>query len=495
MSFALPDAGHPEPLAAPDPDLQAPAGAAAPAELTLRFIERLPRMDWVEGSARPAVDGWPAEGQTVTWRAHVKSWFPSAQHVGYRWMLDGAEVSRGALDIAGGGEGTADFPWPWTFERHQLAFEVDPDGAIAEEEEQNNRVTIDTDALSVGFWVESSVYSWFRAHQRELRTHSTSFEDWAQRQMALYNELFRRAIWPELPHGVRERVRLDEIIVVPDGALPLDPRANEIGGTFVANQARPDLRDRTVDLMWGFPTSSMSLYTNLTSALITNQFYWYSGYVQHELGHARGMIDVYGMDVYDQLPGHEVRVSDALPSLHREAIEFNGQKGVRLFQAEQGLMASDWNYLDRISAIAWDAMKGFRARHGNYNEPSDIGWFMTDFLPTDVRLKLLDAQGRPVAGADVQIFQASPAAPSVVPYGRIFDATPDLRARTGADGVVSLGHDPFAAAGGVIVKETYCNASVLIRAEGDGVSWFFLTAAQAIEAGHGEGVPVVRTLR
>ena len=93
-------------------------------------------MDWVEGSAQPTVEGWPAEGQTVTWRAHVKSWFASPQHVGYRWMLDGAEAARGALDIAGGAEATADFAWPWTFERHQLAFEIDPDGAIAEEEEQ-----------------------------------------------------------------------------------------------------------------------------------------------------------------------------------------------------------------------------------------------------------------------------------------------------------------------------------------------------------------------
>jgi hypothetical protein len=479
----VPAAPLPRPLAVPGADALPPDAAPAPrpAELTVQYVQRLPAIDYVWGSANPRVDGWPAVGQRMTWRAHVRNWFPTARAVAYRWELDGREVARGTMTIPAGEVGTADYQLPWAFERHELAFVLDPENAVAEEEEHDNRVALATDALSVGFWVERSVYDWFRAHQHELpEAHADSFEDWAQRQVALYNELFARAVYPETPNGVRERLRLDRVTVVPDGALPLDPAARTVGGAFDPASARPDLADRTVDLQWGFPASTVtSLFADLRTRSINNQFYWYSGFVQHEMGHARGMIDVYGQTVYAGLPGHTVALS-GLETLG--TVSFPAGTAALLFRSEPGLMATDWTFLDRTSAVIWERMKGARARFGNYNSPEDLGWFLNDLLPDDVRLRFVNADGAPAAGVRVSVYQGTrPAGTMAVAYGREYDATPDVVATTDARGEASLGHNPFARAGPVVNDEGFSNATAIVRAErGRFAHVYFLTASDVV---------------
>jgi hypothetical protein len=469
----------PRPLELP---AAAAPGGAAPAEITLRFIERLPALDYVPGSERPAVEGWPAAGEPVTWRAHLRSWFPAEQTVAYVWQLDGAEVARGALTLAPGEAGTVDLVRPWSFERHEVAIVVDPDGALAEEEERNNRLAVDSDALAVGFYVEQTIYDHFRAHQRGLGMGATTFEDWAQRQIALYNELFRRAVYPETPGGVLERLRLDRITLVPDGALPLDPAAHTVGGTFDPASARPNLADRTVDLQWGFPARLVSAYGADEPRSIQNQLLYYSGFVQHELGHARGLIDVYGMALYDGLPGHSVDVAAATDALRVEQVVFNDARGVKMCRAETGLMAAEWTYLDRLSAIVWNRLRGQRARRGNYNEPEDIGWFLNALLPADNRVRIVDAAGAPVAGVELAIYQGTPSpVPPAAPYGRVIDGRADLTVVTDARGEAALGPNPFAASGPVVHTEAFSNAVVLVRASKDGEAWFCLTAAELIE--------------
>jgi hypothetical protein len=400
-----------------------------------------------------------------------------------------------------------DLPWAWTFERHQLTFEVDPGNAIAEEDERNNALTIDTDALSVGFYVEKSIYDHFRAHQRDFpEVHSTSFEDWANRQIALYNELFRRAVYPETPNGVSERLRLDNIHLVADGALPLDPRAFQISrDPEGAPATRPNVADRTVDLEWGFPKTAMASFANLTDRAIFNPFYWYSGAVQHEMGHCRGMVDVYAFAVLDGFPGFEVDITEGgtriagTPILPGRSETINGFTGKRLSTAETGLMSLDWTYLDRLSAVVWERMKGRRAKFGNYNESEDIGWFLNDLLPLETRVRILDGAGKPVPGVRLQVFQATPPTFDhwLVPYPRVYDGVDDLRATTGADGEASLGHNPWAASGPVIHIEDFSNATVIIRAEKDGsVKYFPLPVNEAIERAvpDGSAATAVRAL-
>jgi hypothetical protein len=470
----------PRPLTIPAPAAADTGRAPRPAELTIQYVQRLPAIDYVWGSANPRVDGWPAVGQRMTWRAHVRNWFPAARTVAYRWELDGREVGRGTVTIPAGEVGAADYVLPWAFERHELAFAIDPENAVAEEEEHNNRVALATDALSVGFYVERSVYDHFRAHQHEFpEAHSTSFEDWAQRQVTLYNELFARAVYPETPDGVRERLRLDRIAVVADGALPLDPAAHTVGGSFDPASARPNVADRTVDLQWGFPSKALSAYEDRASRAINNQFFWYSGFVQHEVGHARGMIDVYGESVYAGVPGH----AGALPwvPVIGTVTYPTGQASV-LFRSEPGLMATDWTFLDRTSAVVWERMAGRRARFGNYNSPEDIGWFLNDLLPDDVRLRFVNADGTPATAVRVSVYQGTrPAGPLAVVYGREYDATPDVVATTDALGEASLGHNPFARAGPVVNDEDFSNATAIVRAERGPIAHvYFLTASDVV---------------
>src|SRR5262249_18472493 len=177
---------------------------------------------------------------------------------------------------------------------------IDTGNAVAEEEEQNNDLSVYTNAISIGLWVEQTVYNYFLAHQRELSgAHSTSWENWAERQVTRWNDvLFAGAVYPDTPNGVLDRIRLDKITVVADGALPLN-------GGLPTND--PDLNDHTVDLEWGFPAtlitqSNGNFYGNTTSVALDNPFYYEQSLI-HELGHARYLIDNYGFNVHQQPDG------------------------------------------------------------------------------------------------------------------------------------------------------------------------------------------------
>ncbi|NOT08886.1 MAG: hypothetical protein HOP28_11845 [Gemmatimonadales bacterium] len=458
--LALPSCGSSDTSSPPPPPASSPG---PPAEFTIQYIERLPRIDFVPGSLNPKVEGWPAVGQVVTWRANVKNWFPMAKTVAVRWLLDGAEVRRADITIPAGGVGTADYQWPWTFTRHLLTFVVDPENRIAEEEELNNRLAIYTNALTAAFYVEQGFYNYFRLYQHVLPlVHSTSFEDWAQRQISRYNDLFAAAIFPETPQGVLDRYRLDRIYLVPDGSI--------------VNDRNPDPADRTVDVSWGFPRAQVDAaepYRNLTDAGDRNQFV-YSGYLQHELGHRRNMIDVYSFAVYDGLPGHNVdvleggvRIADS-PFLPSTSLTFNGFPGRMLLPPPVGLMSQTWTVLDRYSAVMFNRAAGRR----RVDEP--FGVYMND-LATDNRVLLTDQAGTPLGGATVSVYRAkrSPDLNQVV-YGRRYAGPPDVTVTADAAGGASLGRNPW---GGTeqIFSDITSNAVLLLRvAWGGKVGFTFL---------------------
>jgi hypothetical protein len=272
-----------------------------------------------------------------------------------------------------------------------------------------------------------------------------------------------------------------------DGSLPLDKGALTVGGTFEASQARPNIADRSVDLEWGFPAKSLPAYTDHRTVTENNQFY-YSGFVQHEVGHARSMIDVYGVSVYDGLPGHAVDITEGSTRIAGSAfmpgtsIISNGFSGTALFKSEEGLMASTWTRMDRYSALMWNRIAGQRARFGNYNEPENIGDFLND-LPASNRLTVVDQTGAVLAGASVRGFQGSVLeAPNVVAYGRRFDAVADLDLVADGSGTVELGRNPFAKAGPVKHTDfppSFSNAVAIIRVEAGGrVGYGFLPATE-----------------
>jgi hypothetical protein len=269
-------------------------------DLTVGYIQRVPAMDWVLNSANPKVDGWPSVGQNVTWRGFIRNISGTARNgVQYRWLWDGAQVATGSVNIAANGTASVDYVRAWDFSRHELKLVIDTANAVAEDEENNNELAVVSNALSLGLWVEQSVYDYFKAHQRDLSgVHSTCWDNWAQRQVSQWNSmLYAGAVYPESPQGVLDRVRLDKITIVPDHALPLN-------GGLSTND--PDLNDHSVDLEWGFPADSVAAgntwYADTTTISLDNPFYYEKG-LPHELGHARYLIDNYGFDVHQQANG------------------------------------------------------------------------------------------------------------------------------------------------------------------------------------------------
>ena len=98
-----------------------------------------------------------------------------------------------------------------------------------------------------------------RDNQPKLGVDSFSFEDWAQRHISRFNEMAALAIYPGTPSGVLDRYRLDELVVVPDGALPLVPLPNYGQMDGQPNEStHPNTADKSVDLRMGLPGEDAS---------------------------------------------------------------------------------------------------------------------------------------------------------------------------------------------------------------------------------------------
>lgn len=434
-------------------------------DLTIGWIARLPSTDYVWGSSNPDVEGWPAVGQNITWHAVIKNWTTiDLQDVRYQWYEDSVQVLSGNINIPAGDTVGVDYPWVWTFDRHEIKLVIDPENLIPEEEEKNNHLMIFTNAISVGFYVEQSVYNYFHRYQKELNVHSNCWEDWAQRHVRRWNQMFADAIYPDTPDGVLDRIRIDKITVVPDGVLPL------AGGNYPTNM--PNLRDRTVDLQWGFPATLISgdMYNNHTSLSDNNPFY-FEGSLLHELGHARYLIDLYGFNVHDNSSGNTVAIKENGKLI--VGTEYMPLTGDAVhYTPIRGLMNGQYTYIDQYSAMALNLITGHRATMGNYNSPGNIGIFMND-LPIENCLTVKDNSGNLLTNADIKIYRATGKAGDW--YGKFYDDIPDLQRTTNTNGQVYLGRCPFDSDGTIEHDYGKSNAVVIIRVEHEGkVGYTFL---------------------
>ncbi|HYR27825.1 MAG TPA: hypothetical protein VEU30_05135, partial [Thermoanaerobaculia bacterium] len=319
----------------------------------------------------------------------------------------------------------------------------------------NNTLEIFTDALAVGLFVEQSVYDHFRANQHRLGIGSTSFEDFAQRMVEFQNDMFALAVYDVTPNGVRDRWRLQKLVIVPDNALPLTPPiASTDGNEPSAKATQPDASDRTIDVQWGFPASVVGGYNRFTNIGIANSFD-IPGVVLHEMGHARYLMDVYAFDIRIVPPVATVDVP-GVPIAN----------GFAFWTPEQGLMNRNYSFLDRHSAGALNLIAGHRAVSGNYNEPENIAAYLND-LPAENRLTVRDAEGNLLRDWNIEIFQ-SKIKNLEVWYPTHYEGDPDLRLRTDGNGRVFVGRNPFATNGEVVSYWRENNTTALVRAEKNG---------------------------
>ncbi|MBP7936181.1 MAG: hypothetical protein KA354_16185 [Phycisphaerae bacterium] len=441
--------------------------AGATVDLDVTYIERLPRYEYSAPKQNPD------PGETVTFEGHVKCWDGAVSSVAYSWQIDGITVDQGYLaDLAADEERVVTQQWVWQPGDHWVRLIVDPDNAVGEVSEANNAREDRVNAIIAGFWVERSSYDYFHEHQKELGTGSNSWEDWIQRQMGKQNQLYAEAVWPISPQGVLDRVRIDKIVVVPDGALPL-------AGGLATNH--PDLRDRTVDLMWGFPASQLppnsTYYADHTTVSENNPFHIEQSLI-HELGHARYLIDSYGFDVhntaahggYDAVQIWEgdtyVGGSRYMPFLAFDEVLHYNQNG--------GVMSGPYGFhWSPYEAGALNLIAGRRARCGNYNAPCNIGEYLQN-LPTNNHLRLIDAAGKPLGGADVRVYRA---AGGQGWYGKTYDNTPDLLFVADQDGYAHMARNPFADGP---LQHTYgiANTVMILRIQHTWKVWYrFVEAA------------------
>ena len=428
-------------------------------DLTIGFIARLPRIDYIWGSPNPAVEGWPAIGDTVIWQAKIRNWAEEDYSaVPYKWLFDGVEVDSGTVPMFAQSDTTVNYPWIWTFDRHELKFILDPNDIIQEEEELNNELLIYTNAISAGFYVEQSVFDYFHQYQQYLNVHSNCWEDWAQRHVKIWNQMFADAIFPETPSGVLDRIRIDDIHVVPDGALPL-------AGGLATNT--PNLNDRTIDLQWGFPEDLLSggFYSNHSSPSMSNPFY-FEGSLMHELGHARYLIDVYGFDVNDDGSGNTVAIMENGQLI--VGTPYMPMVGGGVYHTPiHGLMNGQYTYVDHYSAVAMNLIAGHRATYGNYNAPNNIGVFLQD-LPQENFLTVKNESGELLTNASIEIYQSEGQAGEW--YGKYYDDIPDIiELQTDSLGQVAVGRCPFDVDGTIEHDYGRSNVIAIIRVEKDGL--------------------------
>jgi len=420
-------------------------------DLCISYIKRLPEIDYVPYSTNPTVEGWPADGQEISWKAYVRNYSPNIQkNIAYRWLLNGEVIETGAIaEIKPYELAYATLQSHWSFDRNELSFEIDTDHAVDEVLETNNALTIYTDALTVGFYVEQYVYDYFHRYQSELHTGTNSWDDWAQFQVKYWNTMMANAIFPMSPNGVLDRIRLDSIAVVPNGSLPLH-------GGLASNN--PNSEDKSVDLQWGFPASLIvggdNFYSNHTTAEKSNPFY-YEPSLFHELGHARYLHDVYLYDVhYGNSDGEMyIRIKEEgqyigntkyMPVLAYEMVHDSYYKG---------LMSNDYTKFDEYCAVLYNLKAGQRALCGNMNSPCDINARIND-LPAQNYLKLNDQYGNELINAKVSVYQVSYDA-SIDKW--VFEDAPAFSVSANNDAVVNIGRCPFTQDGHIDTYYNGCN--------------------------------------
>jgi hypothetical protein len=249
---------------------------------------------------------------------------------------------------------------------------------------------------------------------------------------------------------------------VDNGGLPIVPAGDDVRDWGAGVESWPVLypnsSDRTVDIQWGYPLTSLPAYVNGTPWTLL-----YDSFI-HELGHARYLIDVYGW----RLDNAHDRVEPPVPPMDTFGNYF--------ITSDYGLMNTQWGFIDRYSAVALNRIAGHRATEGNFNEPWNMGRFLND-LPAQNRLRLKTPDGTTFPGRTVRIYSSSSALiPDwrSRPYETHIDATPDLVLQAGEDGSVLVGRNPFSD-GDLTIWVDRCNVMAIVEVvDGATSHWGFL---------------------
>ncbi len=346
---------------------------------------------------------WPEPGEVVTFTAHIVNKGTQASPAfDYIWEIDSTLVATGTLpSLAPAAEITATYLWPWghglsgdeqrALGEHTVGFVADPANKILETYEDNNQLEDFTRAMSFRITFTPEMYIVYNTPIDPSYPYST--EDWIQKQIAAMNANFASAIYPVTPQGSALRVRIDSIGVADE--YPAWDGQHD-GGWFLRDEVRCEgcgYYDISTDIDWG---------------------------LVHELSHQVALIDLYAIGVY---------ASNVF------AQGLNGQPAnVGFGWVNGGLMGggdispyTEHNRYSSHSAGGSNTMAGYR--NGYY------GAYLFD-IPAENYLLILDNQGNPAPGVDVNIYQRTGPWDWTGHMG--VDNLPEISGSTDEDGIFHL---------------------------------------------------------
>ncbi len=267
-----------DPPTVPSPPLPVAKEPAAPA---IGWVSLAPRITLPTGLDAPPETGWPEPGQEVRWQVHVLNGrSDTLAGARYSWQIGGNTVESGEADLSPG-ETVMELARAWSTTREEIGFTFDVDTAagIAVSDE----ITVISNALSVGLWIEQEIYDWM-AQEPGV----PPFELWARDEVERWNDILGRQLEPfNFDYAVIDRLRLDRVVVLPTGS--------------------PWPQDRDDDLVWYF--SERNRFSSLRVGSL--QGVEHQTVVLHELLHQRGLLDLYAYEVFHlRGNGSEIRILD-----------------------------------------------------------------------------------------------------------------------------------------------------------------------------------------
>lgn len=392
--------------------------APRPADLDVGFIRRTPAYNRFtvafDGDQHidPAYLGeqkWPAPGELVTYSANVfNKGDTDSGPVAYRWVFDDTVVDTGTLDnLACAASTQLDLQLPWPddevqtvnipagaqeldpqqLERavggHTIRFEIDPYDHVLEITELNNALEDPIGALAFWIFMDETTYALFSNQANFLETYSP--EDWARIQILGLERRLRVS-------GATQALRLDNLVVLPDGELDPGGTHGPIGDPV-----------KQADGIWGFQIGEWSQGgVPQFAKRVQNP-------LAHELGHQIGLIDVYQYDIATENckithDGKPVAGTPLMPLLspwniyygNLDILYANGEAFVN--PTRRALMADpSRRYLGPGSAAGMERNLGLRRGF--------FGDYLGAIHQGTISLRVIRKNNQPVVGAQIRVFQ------------------------------------------------------------------------------------------
>lgn len=382
---------------------------------------RLPPPSSSQASARG--EGWPGVGDRVRWVASVINRGNRLSSAAFSWTVDGEMVSVGNAALEPGVTEIV-LSWRWASRRQAIRFQIDPPG---EAKTAGHGLEVASDALSLGLWVQRGLYDWLPAEA------GLGFEGFMQREIAKWNEALAGAVFPSAPGGAVDRIRLDRVVVVPEGPFPV------LNG------------DIDTDLWWVFPSEPLAndrrfLHRFAPPSTLADQ-----SIVLHEILHERGLTDLYAYDVIHGLPWGTIDIAENGRPVAGTVLMPNltpGASVIQVFRSQlDGLMGRRVTPLG--GRLTEHCVNGLNLRAGQrtplwLDQASNlINGFAQGTpnpdnyvhrAPTRIRLDLVDQDGRAIADARVAVYRDH----ATGVYNKAYAAEPDVRSVSDQEGAVWL---------------------------------------------------------